>query len=740
MSKPRKLETSLGLENWDDLFSLESTDEREVVTTGEDPSTDPLASVTHVEGEGQAVLADVYEEPVADLDGVNVDLPTQPDVAEVNANLMNKGAANGMEPDPSNIELPSSSPLTPPDLANDDVTAESWFYSLEEMANEVEDKMEVNAEDPDAGVYSSDDGEGGGPSQIVIELAIPYGEDAIDSENLADVDEDDIDEDEHSLAMSEEGWFNVGFGPKFMKIKTQTVYNDVNKVFADLKAKGLDKVIQNFKEYYSKKKGWTTDGVSLNEDINKSVRWRAFTRVFHGGGFANWSFKQDDGCMLGFLIEKKSSAEKGSLVRTLVPFGVALAAKNKNAIRRAYIFFKDRNGKLQWKLIARMTYGNIREHMSQGWLDKTTNEIGKEGLDLGGAGMSTPMDDGVDQVVAYTVDDQPLDEYSDSVISEEKAQAFPANVKTKVELGKGFFTNNSAKEIAEKNLAAHNGNVGSTIKSLEFQLNRNKSQSPEVKKKIQAAISILQAKKPKVTESDKAKKAKSKESEDLTDLLNSGLQTADDTLGVPDAVQVYNSDSASSLDTNPPDEDDGVNVVLPDDLDAQQRESLLPKDYDDIVPTQINNSRMSTHQDLGVAVESALEYPSTLEDVETPISIGEDGYPVAGSNSLMPDEIPSVIEGDDVKILATAERWFLSLELSAETLMDMPDAPSSEGGEEPPPADPTVGIGIEKGEGTTPSSALPDGPNPNITQVSPGEDVDSLLSGSIESFFETFRR
>ena len=106
----------------------------------------------------------------------------------------------------------------------------------------------------------------------------------------------------------------------------------------------------------------------------------------------------------------------------------------------------------------------------------------------------------------------------------------------------------------------------------------------------------------------------------------------------------------------------------------------------------------------------------------------------------MPDEIPSVIEGDDVKILATAERWFLSLELSAETLMDMPDAPSSEGGEEPPPADPAVGIGIEKGEGTTPSSALPDGPNPNITQVSPGEDVDSLLSGSIESFFETFRR
>jgi len=56
----------------------------------------------------------------------------------------------------------------------------------------------------------------------------------------------------------------------------------------------------------------------------------------------------------------------------------------------------------------------------------------------------------------------------------------------------GFFTDNSAEEIARKILKIHNGDYNSAIKALTFQLNRNKNQSEEIKNKIRKAIEILQ--------------------------------------------------------------------------------------------------------------------------------------------------------------------------------------------------------------------------------------------------------
>jgi len=80
-----------------------------------------------------------------------------------------------------------------------------------------------------------------------------------------------------------------------------------------------------------------------------------------------------------------------------------------------------------------------------------------------------------------------------------KPKDWVKNVETKVEVGEGFFKENSAEQIAKKMKSKHKGDVGKTILALNFQLNRNKNQSEEIKKKIRRAIEILrdENKKPK---------------------------------------------------------------------------------------------------------------------------------------------------------------------------------------------------------------------------------------------------
>lgn len=68
---------------------------------------------------------------------------------------------------------------------------------------------------------------------------------------------------------------------------------------------------------------------------------------------------------------------------------------------------------------------------------------------------------------------------------------FPQDA-AKVHLPKGFFTDNSAEEIAKKMKAAHKGDINAALKALHYQLNRNKHQSEEVKTKIHKAIAILE--------------------------------------------------------------------------------------------------------------------------------------------------------------------------------------------------------------------------------------------------------
>lgn len=706
---------------------------------------DPLNTITEKEGSQSAVLADMYEQPVADLDGVGVDVPTEPLVSEANDEIHAVGEAEGMEPEGEpDAELEPHSNLPAMEAA---ASAEHWFQSMESLSEDL--IVQGNNNGPLEGEVEAD------PEAVGIDLE----DEAITPEDLTG-----------------EGYsFSVETvqGKTRAKISEKDEGDVIKKAAAQSKtlAKAIVKAYE-MREKRQKAKTNTHEGFRdlTKEDAFWILLWTLI--AFPIGSIIAWwiankkhsseveSFKQvlEECEDLINEIKKASSPElKKKLNIAFHGMYHELESVKKNVskllsyqetfasrvefVEEFYHSIKGNESFLFSMEGSRPKVNLLRYHaIASKKIENAIREIEKE----------TDLSRQVDKVVKdYTTNGWHL-----ATDAEKRLVPVRNDIFAKCKVGrfaKAFWLGGmiplggmiTAWFLAAKGgpmyakigkyEALVKGVISHTFTALASVTNRAKNDPnhPKVypekiflifckedkhaiveiarKQGFSADFNAIESYTPKyalegdaelITEDNKgfetgeevpfSPSSEGEQSLPSDPDLEDGQAVSDDTLGVPDVVAVVN---ARSVDAVEPDADDGVNVVLPEDLPEDIRTTegfidagIMPGD-DTQAPELLGTELNSTTGPI-TAVESYEDlFPEHLGEAETFVD-------VQGDN---PEELQRAV-------VASAERWFVSVEDGIEGLQELGEE-TFEPGEA---VDKKAGKGTVEGEGIDADKVVPE--------------------------------